>query len=965
MKWPAIYSSSAAHKFICIVGLFASLARPSHSIAQQPSQAAQKAAREVPLDVIIRDKHGRLIRDIKPEELEVTEDGSSVKVEAVSFKAPNAPVSAKAVNPDRLERIHAVSIVFDSLNSVSARPVRQAIADLFRELEHSDVYFSMWQMRDRLELVQPFTNSQTVLRDALDSITRAGRTSSPAAAGQPPQEATTDVLGSKLNNVAAKILQLAEPTVADQRYRPSIAGLSALASAQSSLPGHKIVLYLSNGLKLSTARSDEVQAIVGKANRARVSIYAVDTGSLSDRALDDAWRIAMVTPDVNASVLSAVQQSANFGTIQGGKNKVGQPPPAMQKQLKRLSAETGGLYIRELSDLRKSTQHIAEDATTYYEITYVPETEQADGHFRTISVKVDRPHAKIQSPAGWFALPNSGTELELEPFEIPMIAALSTPERSETIWFESEVLHFESTANGQVATLLVQVPLNGLMAHEDDNAHLFSFHLSLLALIKSRNGHVVQKLSRDVVLQGALERLQQSRTGVFTFERPFEIPAGDYYADVVIADQNATKLSAKTLNFSEPMIPHARTLQLSDIVIVREFEPVASGSTNSDPLYYEAKRIIPEVNVQARKISNRDLPVFFTIYPEPDNSDKPRVTLKLAHDKNVVEVPSASLPATKPGEPIPLLTFVHSSLLDSGDYKLTVHVRQGETSCDREIDFSLTGESAALPSSSQTLQERDDPEPSSFSSLAASAKLIPGAPSPRDDEIRSIISGAGERVLDYKHMLPNFLCIKITRRSVDASGRGLWKSADSFTNLLRYANGKESTVLLDIDGRRAGESDSGRIEGATLSGEFGELLNMVFSQVQTNPVWLGMAEIHGARTHVFRFNVNAARSTYQVIAGKTGPAIDAAYHALVYIDVNTLGVRRIAIEAEEIPRNFPIRESAVMVDYDYIPIGGHDFLLPLEASLYVRQGAHYLRRNDIEYRNYRKFSADSTLKLTP
>ncbi len=80
------------------------------------------------------------------------------------------------------------------------------------------------------------------------------------------------------------------------------------------------------------------------------------------------------------------------------------------------------------------------------------------------------------------------------------------------------------------------------------------------------------------------------------------------------------------------------------------------------------------------------------------------------------------------------------------------------------------------------------------------------------------------------------------------------------------------------------------------------------------------------------------------------------------MDANTFAVRRISIEAEDLPKDFRIRESAIAVDYDYVPIAGQDFLLPLQATLFVRQGVRYLRRNEIQFQNYRKYGAESTFK---
>jgi hypothetical protein len=51
-----------------------------------------------------------------------------------------------------------------------------------------------------------------------------------------------------------------------------------------------------------------------------------------------------------------------------------------------------------------------------------------------------------------------------------------------------------------------------------------------------------------------------------------------------------------------------------------------------------------------------------------------------------------------------------------------------------------------------------------------------------------------------------------------------------------------------------------------------------------------------------------------------------------------------------------------MLDYDYTRIGDADYLLPLTFELRSRQGK-VLVKNDVDYDNYRKFTADSSVRF--
>src|SRR6185437_10525661 len=63
----------------------------------------------------------------------------------------------------------------------------------------------------------------------------------------------------------------------------------------------------------------------------------------------------------------------------------------------------------------------------------------------------------------------------------------------------------------------------------------------------------------------------------------------------------------------------------------------------------------------------------------------------------------------------------------------------------------------------------------------------------------------------------------------------------------------------------------------------------------------------------------------------------------------------------EIPPSFPLQDVNQQVDYDYQKIGTLTFLLPLASTVTMRDG-HIATRNDIKWRMYSKYSAQSDIK---
>ena len=71
--------------------------------------------------------------------------------------------------------------------------------------------------------------------------------------------------------------------------------------------------------------------------------------------------------------------------------------------------------------------------------------------------------------------------------------------------------------------------------------------------------------------------------------------------------------------------------------------------------------------------------------------------------------------------------------------------------------------------------------------------------------------------------------------------------------------------------------------------------------------------------------------------------------------------------ADDLPRNFPTHSTSITVDYDYVAINSHDYLMPVSAEMRLRQGHHEDILNTIEFRDYRRFGSNMRIVggLTP
>ncbi|HZQ54799.1 MAG TPA: hypothetical protein VFB14_21530 [Bryobacteraceae bacterium] len=258
-----------------------------------------------------------------------------------------------------------------------------------------------------------------------------------------------------------------------------------------------------------------------------------------------------------------------------------------------------------------------------------------------------------------------------------------------------------------------------------------------------------------------------------------------------------------------------------------------------------------------------------------------------------------------------------------------------------------------------------------LSSTSATTTLKPQAPpipppsSVKQQEIRDLMT---QYALNYTQNLPNFICVEVTRRYVDPRGGNDYRSLGTVLARVSYNEGAEHYKVYSVDGKIV-DTDMGGIGGggARSTGEFAGMMRSIFEpKSEAEFGWDHWATLRGRRMAVFNYFIDSGHSSYSIeYGGSGGPGdeqrIITAYRGLIYADPDTGEIDRIKFIAVNIPSSFPVRETTETLDYDLIDISGQKFVCPTRALLYMR-AEHQTSRNEIEFRNYRKFGADIAIK---
>jgi hypothetical protein len=205
--------------------------------------------------------------------------------------------------------------------------------------------------------------------------------------------------------------------------------------------------------------------------------------------------------------------------------------------------------------------------------------------------------------------------------------------------------------------------------------------------------------------------------------------------------------------------------------------------------------------------------------------------------------------------------------------------------------------------------------------------------------------------------------MEITDHSVDPSGQGDWHHKDTMVQMMRYVDHQESRSTLELNGAKSNVAAED-LGFAHSVGEFGGMFLLVFDpKAQTKFAWKEADVVDGQPAQVFTFQVTQANSQFD-LTGLNDRQIAVGFHGTVYLDTATRSVRRISIDADDIPPVLAVRATSISVDYAWVSINNHDFLMPARGAVSLREGKHQAVLNEFEFKNYRRFGSQVRILST-
>lgn len=575
-------------------------------IAQQPQQVPQqqqqpqapvstgggvvKVSTEIVLvNVVARDKHGNLIKDLKREDFTVYEDGKKQDLASFDFEkvdemvmagAPGNTVTGTAekdkggllntkVQKSLNARDRRLMLMFFDFSAMEPDDIDRAVNAgkkyVQGKMQPADMV-ALMSLSTNLSLDLDFTDDKDKILAKLSSYNNSegqgfetGLEGSSEGAAETSGSYTPDDTDYNTFSADRKLL-----------------ALESVMQAMGKIPQKKSLIYFSNGITQSGVDNQSaLREATAAAVRANVSIYPVDVRGLSS-----------FPPGGQAQSASLHGQSAYTGaSILNDLNG----NDSSQETLYTLAADTGGKAFMDTNDLSGVFSVVQKDTSAYYVLGYTSSNHLKDGRYRRLKVQVNRPDVKLEYRAGYYAdrdyqhMRSTDREQQLEDELSADLSQTDVAVYAGAAYFRQDDSHY------YLAVSLVipgsQIPF--VQAKDKDNATI-----DIIGEVLEGGKLPVGRLRDTVKL--AVDSSQQVRRKNVQYNTGFMLAPGNYHLKFVVRENSTGRMGSFE---TDVRIPDLRKvpMRMSTVVLSSQRVPATGKKTKFQPLITEQTELVPSV----------------------------------------------------------------------------------------------------------------------------------------------------------------------------------------------------------------------------------------------------------------------------------------------------------------------------------------------------------------------------------
>ncbi|HJU93209.1 MAG TPA: VWA domain-containing protein [Pyrinomonadaceae bacterium] len=683
------------------------LALPAH--AQNPPKpqddedVVKIKSNLVNIDVLVKDKKGKYIPDLKAEDFTISENGIPQKIEF--FDGPltsNTAAAAASSEPSTAPRNY-VSLVLDSQTTdiTNLKLVREGAIKYVREQVTDADVVAVLTVTNGLQMVQSFTQDKAKLIAALENFGStpesknfeqkdlAGNIDSIRDFLNRSDPAVTQGIMSPAGGAAAARVMIAQRVLQQfirlraalslQQSRPILAALAAIAEGLRTIPGKKTLVLFSQGFVTPAVLDWQVQSTIDIANRANVAIYIIDSAGLRASAPTSGAPVP-ATPMAGVSAITTQEQRIRAVGGETVFDNVRQEGQSREYDiLYRISGDTGGKFLKGNNDIGQGLERINLEIHSRYTLAYRSTNQNFDGTFRKVKIDVRRPDAQIVSRSGYYAISPEEIVL-LSPAEKKLLSNFAAVEANPALPVSVSLSQFRSREGLYIVPLAIELPPSAVKFERKGDKQ--SMQLEILGVLKTTPDRMLSRLGGNFDVNLSEKDYKQILTNSIFYRQDLQLAPGDYTLDLIVKDKQSGKITARRQQFvlPEPDVEFSTT----PVVLSRYVEPASELPPDPaqlpDVFVYRKRLIRPSADRQFRATDN--LIMFLAVYNAAISADNGtplvRVTVRLMKDGQ---------PATKPfdyvlteiqNQPVPHLKFgeyIRLADLAPGRYQVSIETK--------------------------------------------------------------------------------------------------------------------------------------------------------------------------------------------------------------------------------------------------------------------------------------------------
>jgi len=389
--------------------------------AQDAPVILKSTTRLVQISVVAQDKKGAPVADLTKADCQIRDNGKPQQISAFSVesngKLPSAPPKLPAnFFTNELEQrpgtpSSVTVILLDGLNTKwEDQAYAKAQVVKFLQTIHPEDRVGIYTLGRGLRVLRDFTTDSSALLDRLKRF--SGQNLPDLAASEPiVMDNESLALNSWLSGGGGSGAEADFYTV--NRVVGTLRSIEFIANHLARLPGRKNLIWVSGGFPLDIG-FDSVEAFSDPSREHRTFSAEIDR---TVRAVNNA-NLAIYPVDARGLVADARFSAANQKIDLSPKLSMW-PIVKNQETMRELASRTGGRAYYNTNDLKDAIRDAIGDSPVTYTIGYYLASENFDGKFHKLEVKVtDRAGLNLRYRKGYFDEPERPRDEKLRKAEL-------------------------------------------------------------------------------------------------------------------------------------------------------------------------------------------------------------------------------------------------------------------------------------------------------------------------------------------------------------------------------------------------------------------------------------------------------------------------------------------------------------------------------------------------------------------